>query len=146
MQADPVRLCWRRLPDVTSGLTFGLSDGLAGAHGPHAGICSESASAEMRASDLQASMRVVRLTLRRAGEEDRMLLVVLLEAHALGCFEDHDGYDFEPYDEFLWSGEMLEWWRHWTGDPASAPRPSGHSARTVPGAWLPFGYATRARR
>ena len=40
-----------------------------------------------------------------------------------GSFEDHDGHDFQPDDEFAWSGEIAEWWRYWTGDPAAGVPP-----------------------
>ena len=52
-------------------------------------------------------------------EEDRALPVALEEAHACRFFEDHDGHDFQPDDKFAWSGEVAEWWRYWTGDPAA---------------------------
>jgi hypothetical protein len=56
-------------------------------------------------------------------EEDRALPVALEEAHACQFSEDHDGHDFQPDDEFAWSGEIAEWWRRWTGDPAAGIPP-----------------------
>jgi hypothetical protein len=51
------------------------------------------------------------------------LPAVLAEAHSSGFFVDHEGHDFQPYDEFLWSGETLEWWRAWTGYPTIETAP-----------------------
>lgn len=48
---------------------------------------------------------------------------MLAEVHSSGFFVDHDGHDFEPYDEFLWPGETLEWWRAWTGDTTAEVPP-----------------------
>ena len=56
-------------------------------------------------------------------DEDRMLPAVLEEAHDLGFFEDHDGYDFQPDESFEWSVETTEWWHAWTGNPASGTPP-----------------------
>ncbi|GIJ50634.1 hypothetical protein Val02_75200 [Virgisporangium aliadipatigenens] len=56
-------------------------------------------------------------------DEDRMLPAPLAAAHAAGFSTDHDGYDFEPYDEFMWSVETSEWWRSWTGSPSAGPAP-----------------------
>ncbi|MEU8110739.1 SMI1/KNR4 family protein [Micromonospora sp. NPDC048947] len=55
-------------------------------------------------------------------DEDLALPAVLVEAHRAGFFHEHSGHDFEPYDLFMWSGEMMEWWQNWTNDPmAGAP-------------------------
>ncbi|MBQ0896562.1 SMI1/KNR4 family protein [Micromonospora sp. U56] len=55
-------------------------------------------------------------------EEDLTLPAVLVEAHMAGFFHEHSGHDFDPYDTFVWSGEMMEWWQNWTNDPmARAP-------------------------
>ncbi|GAB3333221.1 SMI1/KNR4 family protein [Micromonospora halotolerans] len=51
--------------------------------------------------------------------EDRTLPPALAAAHAEGFSVDHDGHDFEPYDEFMWSVETLEWWQSWTGNPTA---------------------------
>jgi hypothetical protein len=42
----------------------------------------------------------------------------LAEAHALDFCTEHEGHDFQPYERFLWDGEVLEWWRAWIGDPS----------------------------
>jgi hypothetical protein len=42
--------------------------------------------------------------------EDRTLPAMLAAAHSEGFSDDHDGHDFEPYDEFMWSVETVEWW------------------------------------
>lgn len=47
----------------------------------------------------------------------------LTEAHRSPFFVDHDGHDFEPNDEFAWSGEVRDWWRAWTGDPTAGLPP-----------------------
>jgi hypothetical protein len=52
-------------------------------------------------------------------DEDLTLPTKLDEAHAIGFFEDHEGYDFQPDEAFMSSGEMSAWWRAWTGDPAA---------------------------
>ncbi|MGN9890215.1 hypothetical protein [Micromonospora sp. L31] len=55
-------------------------------------------------------------------DEDLTLPAVLVEAHTAGFFHEHSGHDFDPYDTFMWSGEMVEWWQNWTNDPmAGAP-------------------------
>ncbi|GAA2573787.1 hypothetical protein GCM10010435_56120 [Winogradskya consettensis] len=56
-------------------------------------------------------------------DEDRTLPAVLVEAHSLEFFEDHDGYDFQPDDEFDSVTETTHWWRAWTGDPAATTPP-----------------------
>lgn len=58
-----------------------------------------------------------------ATDENRVLPVALKEAHALGFFEDHDGHDFQPDDEFEWSVETTGWWHAWTGNPAAGDAP-----------------------
>ncbi|WP_203836448.1 SMI1/KNR4 family protein [Winogradskya humida] len=55
--------------------------------------------------------------------EDRALPDVLVEAHSLGFFEDHEGHDFQPDDEFDSAVETTDWWRAWTGDPAAETPP-----------------------
>ncbi|MEV8518089.1 hypothetical protein [Dactylosporangium sp. NPDC051484] len=55
--------------------------------------------------------------------EDRTLPAALAAAHIEGFFDDHDGRDFQPYDEFVWSVETLEWWRSWTGNPTAGTAP-----------------------
>lgn len=55
-------------------------------------------------------------------EEDLTLPAALVEAHMAGFFHEHSGPDFDPYDTFVWSGEMMEWWQNWTNGPmAGAP-------------------------
>jgi hypothetical protein len=56
-------------------------------------------------------------------DEDRTLPAALAAAHAEGFSADHDGHDFEPYDEFMWSVETLEWWQSWTGNPTAGAAP-----------------------
>ncbi|MEV1154802.1 SMI1/KNR4 family protein [Micromonospora chokoriensis] len=56
-------------------------------------------------------------------EQDRALPVALKEAHACQFFDDHVGHDFQPDAAFAGSGEMAEWWRYWTGDPAAGVPP-----------------------
>jgi hypothetical protein len=56
-------------------------------------------------------------------EEDRALPVALEAAHACRFFEDHDGHDFQPDEEFACSDELAEWWRSWTGDPTAGVPP-----------------------
>ncbi|MET7866440.1 SMI1/KNR4 family protein [Micromonospora taraxaci] len=56
-------------------------------------------------------------------DEDLTLPAVLVEAHAAGFFHEHSGHDFEPYDAFMWSGEMMEWWQNWTNEPMAGPPP-----------------------
>lgn len=55
---------------------------------------------------------------RGMAEFDRTFPEVLTALHALP-FDDEDGegVDFEPYDQFLGSGEGTAWLRAWTGDP-----------------------------
>ena len=48
-------------------------------------------------------------------DEDMRLPAVLVEAHAADFCVEHDGHDFQPYERFLWSVEMTEWWQDWTG-------------------------------
>ncbi|TDC70841.1 SMI1/KNR4 family protein [Micromonospora sp. KC606] len=44
----------------------------------------------------------------------------LREAQAGGFdYDDGDGIDFEPYDEFLTLGETTEWWQAWSGNPST---------------------------
>ncbi|MEV4510121.1 SMI1/KNR4 family protein [Dactylosporangium sp. NPDC049525] len=50
--------------------------------------------------------------------EDRTLPAALAAAHVERFCDDHDGHDFQPYDEFMWSVETLEWCRSWIGNPA----------------------------
>ncbi|AGZ43022.1 hypothetical protein [Actinoplanes friuliensis] len=56
-------------------------------------------------------------------DEDLTLPAALAEAHDIGFFEDHDGYDLQPEETFLWSGEVTEWWRQWTGNASAEPPP-----------------------
>ncbi|MEU8405788.1 SMI1/KNR4 family protein [Micromonospora sp. NPDC048842] len=56
-------------------------------------------------------------------DEDLTLPAVLVEAHSAGFFHEHSGHDFEPYDLFMWSGEMMEWWQSWTKGPMAGVPP-----------------------
>ncbi|MFI5490401.1 SMI1/KNR4 family protein [Micromonospora echinaurantiaca] len=56
-------------------------------------------------------------------DEDRTLPAALAAAHAESFSADHDGHDFDPYDEFMWSVETLEWWQSWTGNPTASKAP-----------------------
>ncbi|MDG4838637.1 SMI1/KNR4 family protein [Micromonospora sp. WMMD967] len=56
-------------------------------------------------------------------DEDRTLPAVLVEAHAAGFFHEHSGHDFEPYDAFMWSADMVQWWQTWTNDPVAGAPP-----------------------
>jgi hypothetical protein len=56
-------------------------------------------------------------------DRGRVLPATLAEVHRSRFFVDHNGHDFEPYDEFLWPGETLEWWRAWIGDSTAETPP-----------------------
>ncbi|MBB2947355.1 hypothetical protein FB565_007123 [Actinoplanes lutulentus] len=56
-------------------------------------------------------------------DEDRVLPSALDEAHNLGFFWEHDGYDFQPDTEFEWSVETTEWWHVWTNNTAAGDAP-----------------------
>ncbi|WP_433611727.1 SMI1/KNR4 family protein [Dactylosporangium sp. CA-139114] len=48
-------------------------------------------------------------------EDELTVLSALNEAHTAEFFHEHSGHDFQPYDTFMWSVEMAEWWQAWTG-------------------------------
>jgi hypothetical protein len=48
---------------------------------------------------------------------DRTLPEVMVQLNAIGYdYDDGDGIDFEPNDEFLSEAETREWFRAWTGN------------------------------
>lgn len=50
--------------------------------------------------------------------DDLALPAPLWEAHRRGFdYNDGEGIDFEPYEEFLDPEETTLWWRAWTGNP-----------------------------
>lgn len=56
-------------------------------------------------------------------DEDRILPAALAKAHDLPWWEGREHYDFQPFDEFMWSVEMLETWQDWINDRSVTTTP-----------------------
>lgn len=56
-------------------------------------------------------------------DEDGTLPTALAEAHDLPWWEGREHYDFQPFDEFMWSVEMVEMWQNWINDRTAATAP-----------------------